>query len=420
MSAFTADSTYSSYTEGKETVSWSVTEAFRGWSVSTGYGSWFDTRFGTDEVTVTVTDDNGNSISPPPVLGGPRDRDHARTRPATVQWMDATSWLLSSGSHSWDTFLAPATTDDILGALATRFGINVLGRPDWDVYQEDFKLVKGWGVLDRIERVYGGDILVTTGGDIQFRPPGWTSGSSSFKPTSVKDHYDPLARYGRIFVSKNLGTGTAEGPQFYTFTELGNVSGELAFPLGPGAVPSNEGGVGHVGWITLWDGPPGSGGQSLGTWPETGDSGDESSPPNTGTWPATHFTAIVYPDAEGSTLPIAARMKIIGSAYSDLPAGIDGAISQEFGTGRGAPYAFSDSLIPSLAFATTNWPHWLRKANRGTNIMTATGSLDCTVRVGQTWGWAPLGLSGRIEQVRHTGGGRAPTTEIVVNCDEEV
>lgn len=413
--------TFTGVLSGLGPVSWSVTEAFRGWSVSTGFGDWFNTRFdGASEVVTTIVDDNDVDLSTPPLLAGPRSRDHNARRPAGVEWMDKTSWLLSFGSESFDTFLAPATTADILAAAATRFGVTILGSPEWDIYQEDFKIVKGWGILDRIERVYGGDILITTAGAVQFRDPGWTSGSSSFKPTSVKDHWDPLARYGKIAIAKNLGTGTAEGPQYYTFTETGNVSGELAFPLGPGATPSNEGGVGNVGWVTLWDGPPGSGGQSLGTWPLTGDSGDEVSPPNTGTWPATHFTAIVYPDDGGSTLPISARLKIAGSAYNDLPSGIEGAIFYEYGSGRGAPFAFSDSLIPSQSFAVDKAPHWLRKANRGTNMMTATGPLDCSVRVGQTWGWAPLGLAGRIEQVKHTGGGNVPTTEITVNCDEEV
>jgi hypothetical protein len=363
--------TFTGVLEGLAPISWSVVETFRGWSLETGFGDWFDTRFAADdEVVATVTDDSDTSISTPTMLAGPRERDHAKSRPAKVTWMDETSWLLSSGSQSWDTFLAPATTATILAAVASRFGVSITGPTPWDIYAEDFKLVNGWAVLDRIERASGGDITVGTDNALVFRAAGWTNGASTFKPTKVRDHWDPLARYGKIFVSKNLGQGTHEGPQYYTFTEAGNVSGELAFPLGPGAVPSYEGGVGNVGWVTLWDGPHDGGGNPLGTWPLTGDSGDEFIDPPTGSWPATHFTAIVYPDPV-STLPIGARLKISGAPYTDLPAGIDGAIGQEFGTGRGAPYAFSDTLIPDLAFATSMWPHWLARANRGTNTMTS-------------------------------------------------
>jgi hypothetical protein len=411
--------TFTGVLEGLAPISWSVVETFRGWSLETGFGDWFDTRFAADdEVVATVTDDSDTSISTPTMLAGPRERDHAKSRPAKVTWMDKTSWLLSSGSQSWDTFLAPATTATILAAVASRFGVSITGPTPWDIYAEDFKLVNGWAVLDRIERASGGDITVGTDNSLVFRAAGWTSGPSSFKPTTVKDHYDPLARYGRIFVSKNLGTGTAEGPQYYTFTAPGVATQELSFPLGPGAYPEYVSSVGTVTIVTLYDGPPDSGGQAIVTHFLDGSSGDGPDP--TGSWPATHLVATIEPDTTGSTAPFGARLKVSGSAYSDLPAGIDGAIAQEFGSGRGAPFAFSDSLIPDLAFATARHPYWLARANRGTNTMTATGPLDCSVRVGQTWGWAPWGLAGRIEQVKHSGGGRAPTTEIIVNCDVEV
>lgn len=400
---------------------WSLTEGLnRGWDATLNFGRWKNTRFDADSaVTFTVTDRFGQSITSPDMLASERGRSHGGTRTTGFNFIDATSWILSNGSQSWDTFLE-GTAADIIDAVATRYGTTISGSPDFPIYREDFKLTSGQAIVQRVARVGGKVLTITDAGELVIRNWNWTAGASSFRPTKqggVLENYRPLERFGRVFVTKTTGVGTFQGPQYYDFTAPGNVTQELAFPLGPGAYPEYVASVGTVGWVTLWDGPPDSGGQALGTWPLTGDSGDEVSPPNTGTWPATHLTAFVYPDTTGSTLPFRARLKVSGSPHSDLPAGIDGAISQEFGTGRGGPSPFSDSLIPNLAFAASTYPAWLVEANRGTNTLTARGHLQCGVRVGQTWGWPPFGLSGRIEQVKHSGSGSRAGTEILVNCD---
>lgn len=212
---------------------------------------------------------------------------------------------------------------------------------------------------------------------------------------------------------------TPAPPQYYDFTTPGNVSGELAFPLGPGATPSNEGGTGNVGWVSLWNGNPTSGGERIATWPLTGDSGDEVTDPATGTWPATHFTAIVYPELDVE-LPTNCRLKIAGAPYDSLPAGIEGAINETYGSGRGLPATFSDSMIPDKAHADATHPAWLQEANRGTNGMEATGPLNVAVCAGMTFSWPPLGLAGRIEQATHSHDGRKGQTSILVNCDVDV
>jgi hypothetical protein len=413
--------TVSGALSGARPSGWSLTEGLnRGWDATLSFGKWKNTRFSATAATLfTVADRFGQSITSPAMLASERGRSHGGTRLTEFNFIDATSWELSNGSQSWDTFLG-GTMADIIDAVASRYTVTISGGPTLPIHQEDFKLTSGQAIVQRVARVAGKVMTIGTDDGLALRNWDWTDGAAAFRPSKrggVKENYRPLERFGRVFVTKTTGLGTSIGPQYYDFTAAGNVTEELAFPLGAGAYPEYVASVGTVGWVTLWDGPPDSGGNALGTWPLTGDSGDEFIPAATGTWPATHLTAIVYPDTTGSSLPLRARLKVSGAAHSTLPVGIDGAIAQEFGTGRGTQSPFSDSLIPSLAHATSTWPAWLVEANRGTNTLTARGPLQCGVRVGQTWGWAPWGLSGRIEQVKHSGVGKSSGTEITVNCD---
>lgn len=401
--------------------SWSLAEKLSGgWSASLGFGQWFNTRSISAESTasITVIDHRGISLVSPTMLIGPRDRNHSSSRTVGLELLDRTSWKLGDGSKSWDTFLG-GTAADIIAAVADECDVTLTGAPTFPIYQEDFKLVNGWNPVDRVRKVAAMEYTVETTDALTFRAWNWTSGSCPFKPGKggVKDRWDPLARYGRLFASKNLGLGTSSGPQHYDFTAGGSETGELHWPL-MGGTPTDGSTVGSVAWVGLWDGPPEGAGKLISLHALNGDEVDGIGVPINGTWPATHYSCIVYPSKTNPSLPVQARLTINGTPYNPLPAGIEGAIAKEYGSGRGAPYAFSDSMIPTEAFAASHDAGWLAIANRGTNTLTATGPLDCRCRVGQTWGWPPFGLSGRVEQVAHSQGGRgAPQTQIVVNCD---
>lgn len=398
---------------------WSLTETWtNGWKATLRLAQWLDIRSigPTDPVKLTITDLNSHSLTSPTLIVGPRGRGHSRTRETTLDLLDLTSWLLGDGSKSWDTFL-DVSSEDIIDAVADTYDITINGAPDFPIYQEDCKLVNGWNVIERVRKVAAQGYTVETNDDLTLRDWDWTSGTSSFKPATVRDHWDPLARYGRLFASKNLGLGTSSGPQYFDFTTAGKAEGELHWPLASGALARSESAVGSVAWVGLWNGPPATA-DLLAVFDLGGIAEDAISIGVTsGSWPATHYNAIVYPSLLNSSLPVQARLRIDGNPANPLPAGVEGAIGKEYGSGRGAPFQFSDSMIPSESFAQSHYQAWLAMANSGTNTLTATGPLDCSCRVGQTWGWAPLGLSGRIEQVTHSQSGGAPQTEILVNCD---
>lgn len=399
-------------------ISWSLTEKLsNGWSASLEYGSWVNTRFAAEStVAVSVTDHRNISCVAPPLLASGRGRRHSTSRASTIELIDRLSWKLGSGGESWDTFIG-GTAADIVSAVASRYGVSITGAPTFPLYKEDFKLVTGWNPLQRVIRVGAKVYTISSSDVLELHAWNWTSSSSPFAPSpgGVTEDFKPLDRFGSVFVTKNLGLGTGSGPQYYDFTAAGHASGALSWPLAS-ATPLNQSTAGSVAWVCLWDGPPDGAGKLLAVHSLNGDEVDGITEPISGTWPATHYSCTVYPPHD-PTLGVQARLKIDGTPYSELPAGIDGAISQSFGTGRGAPHPFSDSMIPNVAFAAANHEGWLAEPNRGTNMMGARGPLDCRVRVGQSWGWLPFSLEGRIEQVRHSGGRGAPMTEILVNCD---
>ena len=400
-------------------VGWTVTEALsKGWSASLEFGSWVSTRFPAEStLSLTVTDHRNVSVVTPTMLASGRGRRHGSSRGTRIDLIDQLSWKLGSGGESWDTFIG-GTAASIVSAVAARYGVAISGAPGFGIYKEDFKLVTGWNPLQRILRVGAKVYTISSSNALEMHNWDWTTVLSPFAPSnagSVVEDYKPLDRFDSVFVTKNLGLGTGSGPQHYDFTAAGRATGALAWPLST-AVPSNESTHGAVAWVCFWDGPPDGAGRLLSVYSMNGDTVDGITETPNGVWPATHFSCNVYPPHDPS-LGVLARLKVDGIPHTDLPPGIDGAIAEKFGAGRGAPHPFSDSMIPNVGFAASNSPGWLAEANRGTNMISARGPLDCRVRVGQTWGWAPFGLSGRIEQVRHSGGRGAPTTEIQVNCD---
>lgn len=397
--------------------SWALTHALNaGWTGSLEYGHHAPTRFEPEATTEIIAEDLDGATMPCAELMVPsRGRKWGAARTSSFQLFDKATWALSSGSESFDTFTT-GTAADIAAAISSRFGVPIDGAPDFNVYNEDIKLSNGWDPLRRIAVAAGMVLVVASDGSVQFQESLWSSGSCAFWPTEVEEGYRPLDRFSRLFVSRTKGLGLGGGPQFYDFSTSGIVTGELDWPLGPGANPVNEGGVGKVGWVSLWNGHPDSGGHFLSIAALNGDEVDGYTETPTGMWPATHFRAIVYPDTTGSSLPLLARLRINGTPYSDLPPGIDGAIAKMYGTGRGLPSTFSDPLIPSVVFANATWPNWLREANRGTDYLTARGPFQCSPEVGRTWTFE--GLTGRIERVQHSqSAGKAPRTEIIVNLD---
>ncbi len=370
------------------------------------------------EVVLTLANQpiSSTGLSSPPMLVTLRGRRWTEQGVSTVyELLDRTSWRLSSGSESFETFIE-GTASDIVEAIGERAEVDIGNAPNFLLYREDIKLSTLWDPLRRIAVVGGRTIHIGTSGQLVFCDANWSTTGDPLRPTSVEEGYRPLDRVDRLFVTKTTGIGSPSGPQYFDFTSTGNASGQLHWPIGPGPNIVNEGGVGNVAWVTLWDGDPNAGGRALAIRPLNGDQVDGISVPINGDWPATHFTALVYPDLI-SNLPTNARLRIDGTPHSDLPAGIDGAIAKSYGTGRGAVSTFSESMIPSVAHADSHWQYWLAEANRGTNYLTARGPLQLGAAVGNYFSWTPLGLGGRIEQVTHSGGGSVPTTEIVVNCD---
>lgn len=355
-------------------------------------------------VVISMTDDLGSALSTPPLRILERnERDELGGKSGGYSLIDETSVKLTDGTQSFDTF-ETSTSTAIVAAIASRFGVSVSGVENFVVWKEDIKLSDGWTPLRRLAAVAGQQLIVQPDGSIVYRDAAWTAGSSSFKESSRSRTYKPQLIYGAIYADKNMGTGTASGEQYYDFDTPGFVSGQaLTAPLSvTGVFDSSE--HGRITWVSFFD----SSDQLCGQWP-LGGGDDVVSDPIVGDWPAVKFTCVVEPStASGLT---ATRVRIVGTPENPPPSGIDPAFGQLFGTGRGYPNPFSESLIPSLSFAASHYPAWLAEINRGTNqIIGSAGHLDLSVRLGQTW--SAFGQSGRIEKIEWAGTPSSQSTTI--------
>ena len=356
----------------------------------------------TATVTVTLVDDNGGTVTSPPLfVRGREETEDTTGEDGSYDLLDTTSVGLSDSSQSFDTFLN-TTSVDLVAAIATRFGVGISGVTSFPIWKEDVKLSDGWSPLRRIAVVNGQQLLINTSGNIQFVTNSWNSGATAFTPKRTTRRYNPQDIFGALFVEKNLGIGTALGDQYYDFTNPGFVSSQaLSTPLTISNVTDSSSN-GAARWVSFFNADD----ELCGQW-RLGGAG--TSDPIAGDWPAVKFSVVVESNPENGQTEV--RVRVVGTPPNPPPAGVDVAIAEPYGSGRGYPSPFSESLIPSKAWADVMWPEWLKEINRGKHQLIASGDhLDCSVRIGEQI--AKLGQTGRIEKVSWSLGAASRSTEV--------
>lgn len=395
--------------EGHQPSSFSISHTLNlGWSATLDFPYLLDHTGIAADATATITwsdeQDTPISMSTPPMILRTRGRKASLGGLGTrIELIDLTSHKLSSGSESFDTF-ENTTSTAIVAAIATRFGVSISGATAFDIWKEDIKLSNGWVPLQRIAVVAGQQLVVTDTGAVQFVDNDWTV-PGALLADDEEESDTPGEMFGKIFVSKNLGMGTAIGPWYFDFDEGGYPSTVLD-PQISAAVPNDVtlGGNGSITMVGFWDAEDklielhSLGGTDIPI--------EYSGLPEDGTWPAVRFTCLVTPDPD--TGVVEARLQISGTPPDPVPAGIDPAFAQTYGTGRGLTSPFQESLIPSEAWADDHWEDWLRELNRGKRTLKVTGPMDCSVGVGVVHVSSLLSLSGRAEKVTWSGGTSSP------------
>lgn len=384
------------------TISWEINA---GWSGTLTYNKRPPMDMAdTATATVTLTDEWGESITTPPLYIRDRSETESLTgQSGTYQLLDTTTVKLADATQSFDTFL-DSTSTAIVAAIATRFGVSISGATEFPVWKEDVKVSDGWGPLRRIAAVNGQQLVINADGTISFVAGDYDIGASTFSPDSVTRTWKPQDRFGAILVEKNLGVGTASGQQFYDFTTPGFVPSQaMTTPLTVTGVDdvSSEG---RITWVTFFNADD----EQCGQYQLGGGTGISSSP-NVGDYPAVKFSCLV--EASTSTTNTDTRVSIVGAPPNPPPSGVDTAIAEHYGTGRGYPGSFSESLIPSKAWADDHWEAWLAEINRGTHYLDCKAShLDCSVRMLQTKTWRTF--TGRIEKITWTGSPTSQSTTV--------
>jgi hypothetical protein len=320
--------------------------------------------------------------------------------------MDLVSWKLSQGTLSFPTF-SNTSSATVINAVASACGVTVTNAPDFPLWKEDFKQVDGWSVLRRMAILAGMQIKIESD-KVKFITQEETSPLPwGFVAEDQEASNTPMDRYEKIFVSKNLGLGTIQPEQYYDYTEPGYLTNQpLITPLSQ-AIPYDMSTAGSIGWVGFWDAEN----RLISIHPLGGGTADGYTEPINGEWPAVKFSVWVYPSP---TAPYATnvRMRILGIPEVAIPSGIDPAISAYLGTGRGYPQPFSDTMIPSLAYANSKYLDWLREINRHTFTIEANGPLQCD---------AVLLLphlfdrhSGRVEKTRWQGSSKGGASNVMV------
>lgn len=343
-----------------------------------------------DTATVTITLHDGvNSITSPPLfVRGRSETEGTNGDSGTYNLIDTTSVILADGTQSFDTFLN-TTSVDLVAALATRFSVSISGVNSFPIWKEDVKQSDGWTPLRRVAVVGGQQLLVNTSGGLQFVNNSWNTGTTAFVPKTTTRNYNPQDRFGALYVEKNLGVGTALGDQYYDFTNPGFMPSQaLTTPLTVSQVDDSSSN-GAARWVSFFNAAD----ELCGQW-RLGGAG--TSDPIVGDWPAVRFSVVVESNPNNGQTNV--RVRVVGTPPNPPPAGIDTAIAWNYGTGRGYPQPFSESLLPSKAWADANWAEWLKEINRGTHQLVGSAEhLDCSVRIGQTF--TRLGQTGRIEKI---------------------
>lgn len=344
-------------------------------------------------VTIALYDDLSNSLTSPPMrLRKRREREVVgQGESGGYQLIDETSAILASAAENFDTFL-DGTSEDVVTAIATRFSRTISGVTEFPIWKEDVKQASGWEPLRRLAAVAGQQLVVNTDGSVSFVTNAWTTGAASFKAAAFERNYDPADIFGKIYVSKNLGAGTASGVQIYEFDTPGFVSSQaLTSPITPSNVEdlSTDGGAR---WVTFFNEDD----QVCAQFPLNGGEPDVYSEPIGGDGPAVRFSILVVDTDDSGETKV--RIRVTGAPPNPPPSGVDVAISETYGTGRGWPGEFSETLIPSKAWADTYWPAWLQEINRGKHVITADlGHLDAGVRIGQSF--SRFGKLARVEKI---------------------
>lgn len=371
------------------------TEINQGWRSTVTFANKPAILFGDlEEVRVRLYDTFANSMITPPMIARVRSKYFSLSGGwnGSFELIDLNSYKLSTGTLSFPTFSNVPFTD-ISAAISTACDVPINNAPDFTVWKEDIKQSDGWGPLRRGALVAGMQLIVNLDGEIEFVDNTTTIGGDGL---AIKEagsaNFNALDRYTRLFVAKNLGTGTSLPEQYYDFSEPGYVTSQpLLAPLSF-AVPYDMSTNGYLGWVGFWDADD----QLIAIYPMGGGETDGYTEPLIGSWPAVRFSVWVYPQVT-PVIATNCRLRILGIPPITFPSDIDPAIAVTYGTGRGYPQPFQENLVPSLTYANSKYLAWLREINRGTFTADVSGTMQCDPRLLMADSFD--GHDGRIEKL---------------------
>jgi hypothetical protein len=390
------------------------TEINQGWRGALGFAHKASITFGDVEpIDITIGDSRtALSQDTPPMLARVRKK-YFTVRSgwsATFDLIDQYSYRLSTGALSFPTF-SDCTMEDIVDAVALACDVPILGAvPTFPVWKEDIKQSDGWGPLRRGAIVSGTQLVVQPNGVHFVEQSTTNTPGAPFSYYGAGVEYAPLDRYGKLFITKNLGMGAALPEQYYDFTEPGYVASQtLTAPLSS-AYPYDMSANGYAGWVGFWD----SLDRLIAIYPMGGGEADGYTEPLDGVWPAVKFSVWVYPQVT-PTIATNVRLRILGIPPITLPSGIDGSIAVTKGTGRGYPQPFGENLIPGLDYVNANYLKWLREINRHTKFCPAQGPFQIAKMLDS---FSFEEVTGRIEKVAwQVGGGKGSTSITAEHID---
>jgi hypothetical protein len=354
-----------------------------GWTASATMLEGFDCdqdQFQT--MTIRMRDSLGGELTTPPMVfpqtteNGRRNTEGAGL--VTVQLEDLSGYKMRTPNQNFPSFLA-TTSAILLTTLGDSVGVTVADPPDVYITEEEVKGEQPEEAVGRIRQAFAYETVVESDGTIRFYPWEAAAADLDWDWSNWSRSLNKTQRYTGLRIGKTSSIPAAAGLQYFDFSTPGGFPGTLSVPLIGPVVDISESLVGSFGSVTFFN----EAGQKVEHyfWAPA----YEFPLVESGTGPAVSFYAVVLPGVgPTSSLPVQARLKVLGTPYSEedpLPDGVD----QEFlwpaaGVSLGAwPYRVNiiEPLFPGLAYGIERHPHILDRINSAADTLKMDGIFRC-------------------------------------------
>lgn len=379
-----------------------------GWSADLTFGGLHDIEFDQyDPIRIEASDGAGGHILTPELVAESRETSESFGGPRTsFSLIDLDSFKLSEGGRSLNTFLR-VHAGDIVSGIEAEWGVKkILRAPSFPVLEEDIKDSAGWDALLRLAAVNADSLVVNGDGNVEFIRNDQKGPGVAFKADSIRRAFTPSLSYTG-FSAVKTSTIPGGGIQRYTFTQPGYATFQLRSPL-IAVLPRDRSVAGGTGYLSLWQGQPGSPTSKLVAFHLLGQLPVNLSVPVEGGI-ATHAAVRVYPPKDGSATD--AALELLGSSPEPAFAGTDLAFVVRSGSGRRTK-VWREQMLPAEAFVQARLSRYLWEASKTSRTLEYEGA--CNLDMQLTTELLRSGYpSNRAEEVRHSfADGQVPRTTV--------